>query len=85
MFTQNDTAIYSQESTIASEVDYNSFFDNNLIGNILPNSVGVITTTNFNNTPSDFFYNIFVDPEILSYDYLSSNFCVPSDSSPLIN
>ncbi len=85
LFISNNIGIYSEENHMPSVVKFNAFYDNNDIGNNLPNAVGIIVGTNSNGTDSDSFFNIFDDPEILSFDYTDSDFCIPSEDSILRN
>lgn len=79
-------AIYSSGTYKPLSVSYNLFYNNGLgIGNVLPIGVGPIITTNKNNTPSDAYYNIFVNPEFESINPAKDSFCTLKNSSPAVN
>lgn len=67
-------------------VSYNLFNNNGSgIGNLLPVGVGPIITVNKNNTPSDAYYNIFINPEFESTTPTDEAFCQLSINSPAID
>ena len=67
-------------------ISYNLFYNNGYgTGNSLPVGVGPIVTKNANNTPSDAYYNIFVDPEFESNRPTDSNFSYLLSNSPAID
>ncbi|WP_264524912.1 right-handed parallel beta-helix repeat-containing protein [Flavobacterium sp. N502536] len=79
-------AIYSKNINKPESVSYNLFYDNGSgTGNLLPVGVGPIVTTNKNNTPSDAYYNIFVNPEFESINSSEDSFCSLRNNSPAVN
>ncbi|MDW8851934.1 right-handed parallel beta-helix repeat-containing protein [Flavobacterium sp. MMLR14_040] len=79
-------AIYSRSTNKPQSVSYNLFSNNTAgTGNVLPVGVGPIITQNKNNTPSDAYYNIFVDPEFESTIQTESTFCHLKSDSPAVN
>lgn len=79
--------IYSTGTHKPDLVSYNLFY-NNRSGNgnnNLPVGVGPIITTNKNNTPSDAYYNIFVNPEFESINIADASFSTLKNISPAIN
>jgi len=78
--------IHSQGVNKPDSVAYNLFYNNGSgIGNLLPTGVGPIISVNKNNTPSDAYYNIFVDPKFESTLSTNSSFCVLKNDSPAVN
>lgn len=78
--------IYSSGTHKPDSVAYNLFYNNGSgIGNLLPVGVGPVITFNTNNTPSDAYYNIFVDPEFESTIQTDKTFCQLLSNSPAIN
>ena len=78
--------IHSQGVNKPESVSYNLFSNNGSgTGNILPVGVGPIITVNKNNTPSDAYYNIFVNPEFESTNPTENTFCILKSDSPAVN
>jgi hypothetical protein len=78
--------IYSSGTHKPELVSYNLFYNNGSgIGNLLPVGVGIVITTNKNNTPADAYYNIFVNPEFESTTLTESTFCTLKSDSPAVN
>ncbi|MCD9574387.1 right-handed parallel beta-helix repeat-containing protein [Flavobacterium soyae] len=87
IITDNSYGIYSTGTHKPELVSYNLFY-NNYSGNgnnNLPVGVGPIITTNKNNTPSDAYYNVFVNPEFESINSAESSFCTLRSISPAVN
>ncbi|WP_163408290.1 right-handed parallel beta-helix repeat-containing protein [Flavobacterium ajazii] len=79
--------IYSTGTHKPQLVSYNLFYNNKLGNgnNNLPIGVGPIITVNKNNTPSDAYYNIFINPEFESINPAETSFCILKSISPAIN
>ncbi|TDO73472.1 copper-binding protein NosD [Flavobacterium chryseum] len=79
-------AIYSEGKPKPSQVIYNLFYGNNLIGNNnLPIGTGTIITINKNGTPSDTYFNLISNPELSSTSPFDKSFCELLSSSKAIN
>ncbi|MBS7233070.1 right-handed parallel beta-helix repeat-containing protein [Flavobacterium psychroterrae] len=78
--------IHSQGVNKPESVSYNLIYNNGSgVGNVLPVGVGPVITVNKNNTPSDAYYNIFVDPEFESTIQTESTFCTLRSDSQAVN
>lgn len=79
-------AIRSEGEPMPSIVAFNLFHNNGSgIGNNLPVGVGTIITQNENGTESDTYYNIFIEPNLVTIDPTNIEFCELASSSVAIN
>jgi parallel beta-helix repeat protein len=82
----NMFAVYSGGKPKPSQVVYNLFYGNNSNGNNnLPIGTGSVITKNSNGTPSDTYFNLFLDPQFVSTSSKNSAFCELLSSSVAIN